>query len=126
MYYYPLQPPYILLAVGLLAALTCGSAFAGTLKLVVQKWSSDRTANAEAKFSFAKLVLPFLGITVGVALFLCSGLEIFGFPADLAYSVALPMTLILAVFVWRQLGSMLSLVERQGFQTLDIDSWGEG
>lgn len=36
MYYYPLQPPYILLLVGFLAALTSGFALSGTLKVIVQ------------------------------------------------------------------------------------------
>lgn len=80
MYYYPLQPPYFLLLIGFLVALTSGFALSGTLKVIVQKWSSDGTENAVYRSPIKQLFVPFLGITGGVGLFLTSGLEIFGFP----------------------------------------------
>ncbi len=123
MYYFS-EPPYFLLVAGLLAALTSGSAFAGTLKQILQKWSSDRTANRSARLGIRQLLVPFLGISAGVCLFLSSGLEIFGFPAWLSYIVALPLTLMIGLLVWLQLGSMFALVERKGFQAaMDLDSW---
>ena len=123
MYYFS-EPPYFLLVAGLLAALTSGSAFAGTLKQILQKWSSDRTANLSARLGIRQLLVPFLGISAGVCLFLSSGLEIFGFPAWLSYIVALPLTLMIGLLVWLQLGSMFALVERKGFQAaMDLDSW---
>lgn len=121
MSYFP-EPPYFLLVAGMLVALTCGSAFAATLKLIVQKWSSDRAAKVSASLPMGQLLVPYLGISAGVCLFLSAGLEIFGFPATLAYPVAVPLTLLLGLLVWLQLGSMLALVERQGFRAIDIDS----
>lgn len=121
MSYFP-EPPYFLLVAGMLVALTCGAAFSGTLKLIVQKWSSDRAAKAIARLPMGRLLVPYLGISAGVCLFLSAGLEIFGFPATLAYAVAVPLTLLLGLLVWLQLGSMLALVERQGFRAIDIDS----
>ena len=124
MSYYP-EPPYFLLVVGLLIALTSGSAFAATLKEIVQKWSSNRAAKAVAQLRIGgTLLVPFLGIAVGVVIFLASGLEIFGFPAWFSYAVAVPLTLLLGLLVWLQLGSMLILVEQKGFRAIDIDSWG--
>jgi O-antigen/teichoic acid export membrane protein len=121
------EPPYFLLVAGLLVALTCGTAFAATLKQIVQKWSNDRASKSIAKLRIGGLLLvPFLGICAGVCIFLFSGLEIFGFPAWLSYAVAVPLTLLLGLLVWLQLGSMLALVERQGFQAIDIDSWPKG
>lgn len=122
MYYFPQQPPYILLVVGLFAAITSGSALAGTLKLIVQKWQSDGAETSGSRLSTKQLSVPFLGITAGVCLFLCSGFEIFGFPPLLAYAVGVPVTLLTCLLVWLQLGSMLSYVERQGMQALDLDS----
>lgn len=122
MSYFP-EPPYFLLVAGLLVALTCGSAFAATLKQIVQKWSSDRAADVVARLRTGQLLVPFLGILAGVCLFLSSGLEIFGFPGWLSYAVAVPLTLLLGLLVWFQLGSMFALVERQGFEAIDIDSW---
>ncbi|MBV9385315.1 MAG: hypothetical protein JOZ78_02690 [Chroococcidiopsidaceae cyanobacterium CP_BM_ER_R8_30] len=124
MYYYLSQPPYFVLFAGFFAALTCGAAFAGTLKLIVQRWLSDRAKVNNLRMQTGRLLVPFLGMTVGVCFFLSSGLEIFGFTSWLAYVVAVPMTILLSLLVWLQLGSMLSLIERKGFQAaLDIDSW---
>lgn len=122
MYYFP-EPPYFLLVAGLLVSLTCGTAFAGTLKEIVQKWSSDRAADVVARLRTRQLLIPFLGISAGVCMFLSSGLEIFGFPGWLSYAVAVPLTLLIGLLVWFQLGSMFALVERQGFEAIDIDSW---
>ena len=123
MYYYPFEPPYVLLVVGLLAALTCGSAFTATLKLIVQKWQNEGAENGNASLSIQQMFVPFLGIVGGLCLFLTSGLEIFGFPSFLAYAVGVPITLVMALLLWKQLGSMMALVERQGFQSLDLDSF---
>ncbi|MBW4683615.1 MAG: hypothetical protein KME40_00650 [Komarekiella atlantica HA4396-MV6] len=123
MYYFPLQPPYFLLLVGFLAALTSGLALSGTLKVIVQKWSSDRTETTKPSSSLKQLFVPFIGITGGVCLFLSSGLEIFGFPSLLALGVGLPVSLLTCLLVWLQLGSMLTFAERRGMQSLDLDSF---
>ncbi|GAB1540515.1 hypothetical protein NUACC21_31840 [Scytonema sp. NUACC21] len=122
MYYYPQEPPYVLLVVGLFAALASGVALAGTLKLIVQKWQNDGAETSGSRMSVRQLSLPFLGITAGVCLFLCAGFEIFGFPPFLAYAVGVPVTFLTCLLVWFQLGSMLAYVERQGMQSLDLDS----
>lgn len=124
MSYYLPEPPYFLLVAGLFISLTSGAAFSATLKLIVQKWSSDRAAAAVAKLPTGQLIVPFLGISAGVCLFLGSGLEIFGFSSLLSYLVAVPLTLLIALLVWFQLGSMLSLVEQEGFEAINIDFWG--
>ncbi|MDZ8236997.1 MAG: hypothetical protein RMZ69_07460 [Nostoc sp. ChiQUE01a] len=124
MYYFPLQPPYFLLLVGFLAALTSGIALSGTLKVIVEKWSSEPTENGKPRSSLKQLFVPFLGITAGVCLFMSSGLEIFGFPTLLALGVGLPISLLTCLLVWLQLGSMLTFVEREGMQSLDLDAEG--
>lgn len=122
--YYLSEPPYFLSAIGFLIALASGAAFSGTLKQIVQQWSSDRATNQQIKMQKKVMLLPFLGITLGVVLFLSSGLEIFGFTSTLAYTVAVPLSLLVGLLVWLQLGSMLSLIERKGFDSaLDLDSW---
>lgn len=123
MYYYPLQPPYILLLVGFLTALTSGLALSGTLKVIVQKWPSVNKEPIKSSSSLRQLLVPFIGITVGVCLFMSSGLEIFGFPSPLALGVGLPLSLLTCLFVWLQLGSLLEFVSSRGMQSLDLDSW---
>ncbi|MHC5728716.1 MAG: hypothetical protein ACYT04_69090 [Nostoc sp.] len=123
MYYFPVQPPYFLLLVGFLAALTSGLALSGTLKVIVQKWPSERTENTKPRSSLKQLLVPFIGITGGTCLFLSSGLEIFGFPSSLALGVGLPISLFTCLLVWLQLGSMMTFIEREGMQSLDLDSF---
>lgn len=120
---YYFTPPYFLVFAGLFISLTCGSAFAATLKQIVAKWSRDRAAATVAKLPTGQLIIPYLGINAGILMFLAAGLEVFGFPGWLAYAAAVPLTLFIAILVWYQLGSMLSFVEQKGFQSLDLDSW---
>lgn len=131
MYYFPLQPPYFLLLVGFVTALTSGLALSGTLKVIMQQWPSDaygnpsgvRAENTKPRSSLKQLLVPFIGITGGTSLFLSSGLEIFGFPSFLALAVGLPISLFTCLLVWLQLGSMMTFIEREGMQSLDLDSF---
>jgi hypothetical protein len=122
MYYYPLHPPYFLLAVGLFIALTSGAALSGTLNLIMQKIQLKNAENLGSRFWIKKLFVPFLGIAGGVCLFLTSGFQIFGFPPFLAYIIGVTVSLLTSVLVWLQLGSMLAFIERQGTTSLDLDS----
>lgn len=121
MSYFP-EPPYFILIAGLLVSLTSGAAFSAVLKQIAQNWSSDRIQSMISELRKVSLVVPFLGICVGICLFLSAGLEIFGFPGRLSYAVAIPLTLLIGLLVWWQLGSMLALAEKRGFQSIDIDS----
>ncbi|MEH2223396.1 MULTISPECIES: hypothetical protein [unclassified Nostoc] len=123
MYYFPEQPPYFLLLVGFLIALTSGLALSGTLKVIVQNWSSERAENTQPRSSLKQLLVPFIGITGGTCLFMSSGLEIFGFPSSLALGVGLPISLFTCLLVWLQLGSMMTFIQREGMQSLDLDSF---
>jgi len=123
MYYFPLQPPYFLLLAGFFAALTSGFALSGTLKVIVEKWSNEPSKSSKPRSNWKQLLVPFIGITVGAAVFLSSGLEIFGFPDILALGVGLPLSFFTCLLVWYQLGSMLDFVESKGMQSLDLDSF---
>ncbi|BBD61023.1 hypothetical protein NIES2109_38240 [Nostoc sp. HK-01] len=122
MYYFPEQPPYLLLAVGLFIAVTSGFGLTGTLKVIVQKWRKDSTEKSDSNFYSRQLLVPFLGITFGIVLFLYSGLAIFGFPTLLALGVGLPLGLLTCLLLWLQLSSMLSFAKNKGMQALDLDS----
>lgn len=123
MYDYP-SPPYFLLFVGLFAGLTCGLAFESTLRQKVQEWSKNRSTRTLAQMKGLQLLLPFLGITFGIAVFLASGLEIFGFPTWMCYTISLPLTLLICSLVWLQLSKLLSQLERGGSKSLDLDVLG--
>ncbi|MEO0969520.1 MAG: hypothetical protein AAFX80_14630 [Cyanobacteria bacterium J06639_18] len=123
MYYYSFHPPYFLVILGLFVAVTSGAAFGGTLKLNLQEWQRSITENPEARLSTKSSIFPFLGIGIGIGLFLCAGLRIFGFSALLACAVGLPTALLTCWLVWKQLGSMLAYAESKGgIESLDLDS----
>lgn len=122
MYYFPQQPPYFLLVVGLFIAVTSGVGLSGTLKVIVRKWAKSSAEKSESRSLTTQLLVPFLGITLGVTLFLYSGLAIFGFPPLMALGVGLPLGLLTCLLVWLQLGSMLDFAKDKGMQSLDLDS----
>ncbi|NMG08153.1 hypothetical protein [Brasilonema sp. UFV-L1] len=122
MYYIPQQAPYFLLIVGLFAAVTSDLALWGTLKLSVQKWQDDGAETSGSRIAIKDVSIPFIGVTIGLCVFLCSGFEIFGLPPLLACGIGIPVALLTALLIWLQLGSMLTFVERQGIQALDLDS----
>jgi hypothetical protein len=117
------EPPYFLLIFGLFAGVTSGAAFEAILKQKVQEWSQNRSTRTLAQMRGFHLFLPFLGISAGICVFLAAGLEIFGFPPVLSYSVSLPLTLFIAVLVWSQLGKLLMQLERGGSKVIDLDAF---
>jgi MFS family permease len=121
-YYFP-DPPYFLLVAGLLAAIASGLAFESTLKQQVQEWSKNRSTRTLAQMQGSQLLLPFLGMVVGICVFLGAGLEVFGFPWWLSYLISLPLTVFIAFLVWGQLGNLLLQLEKGGSRSLDLDSW---
>lgn len=122
MYTFP-EPPYFLLFASLMASVTSGAAFEAVLKQSVQSWSKNRSTRILANLQGPQLLLPFLGIAIGSCVFLSSGMEIFGFPSQIAYLISIPMTALTALLIWSQLGKILLQLEQGGSQALDLDSF---
>lgn len=120
MYY---NPPYVLLIAGLLAAIVSGVAFEQMLKQSVKDWSLNRSTRTLATLRGFSLGIPFIGICIGVCVFLASGIEIFGFPTMIAYTLSFVLTVMTAGLVWYQLGIILTQLERGGSKALDLDSF---
>jgi hypothetical protein len=62
-------------------------------------------------------------MTISIAVFMSTGLEVFGLPTLFGYIVAIPITVGIALLVWRQLGQMLIELEKGGSAALDLDSF---
>jgi hypothetical protein len=118
MYYLP-EPPYFLVFVGLFVGITCGLAFEATLKQKVSTWL--KTPNSSLRD--LDLQLPFLGICLGICVFLSSGVEIFLGDRWLSYGISLPVTLFIAALVWRQLDSLLKQLKAGGSRAIDLDAF---
>lgn len=121
MYIFP-EPPYFLLVAGLFVSVASGAAFEAFLKQSVQLWSKTKSSQALDNLRGMQLFLPFLGMSLGVCLFLSSGLEIFGFPTLLSYQVSIPLTVFISWLVWRQLGKILIQLEQGGSRAIDLDA----
>jgi Mn2+/Fe2+ NRAMP family transporter len=119
--FYDFEPPYFLLIAGLFIGLTCGLAFQETLKQFVNDWSKNRSTRSLANLKGAGLPLPFIGICVGVVMFLASGLGVFGIPTTFCYSFSLIFTILIGGLVWYQLGKILIQLEQGGSKALDLD-----
>ena len=125
MYYFSQDPPYFILFAGLFAGITCGAAFDGALRQSVKAWSSDRKNIRLATSDDTAIKVPFLGICIGIVFFLSAGLEIFGFPTWLSYSIAFPLTVFITILLWFQLRVVFKQLDRGGSPALDLDSWEE-
>ncbi|WP_245915941.1 hypothetical protein [Merismopedia glauca] len=119
-YYFPV-PPYFLMTIGLFMGFTSGLAFQGTLKDRVQYWSKNQSKYNLLQLQGAPLTLPFLGMAVGICLFLGAGLIVFGLPAWFSFSISFALTLLTALLVWYQLGKVLQQLEAGGSKALDLD-----
>ncbi len=122
-YYFPSDPPYFLFAISLVAGLVCGRAFEVTLRNLVNIWATSKSSRTMLELKSSSIKVPYLGMTLSIAVFMSTGLEIFGFPTLFGYIVAIPVTVGIALLVWRQLGQMLIELERGGSAALDLDSF---
>ncbi|MBD2103400.1 hypothetical protein H6F94_21295 [Leptolyngbya sp. FACHB-261] len=120
MFYLP-DPPYFLLVAALVAGLASGKAFEATLRAGIQEWARSKSSRSLANLRSIRLLLPYIGINLGIVGFLICGLEIFGFTFTLACAVAIPLTILIALLVWYQLNVLLTQLEQGGSRALDLD-----
>ncbi|MCL2930749.1 MAG: hypothetical protein MGG11_00105 [Trichodesmium sp. MAG_R03] len=105
------QPPYLLIAVGLLMSLSSGVVFAKLIKQLVKKWSENPATCNIASMRGLTLQIPYLGIASGALIFLSSSLQLFGFTNLVAYSICLPLTIGTGSLVWIQFRKILDKME---------------
>ncbi len=112
-------PPYTLTVAGFVIALLCGKAFEMVLKEQVTDWSKDRSQSILAGMQGLSLMLPYLGISLGILVFLGTGMMLFGFTSGLSFLIALPLTIGTAVLIWGQLRKLLLQLEEGGSKALE-------
>ncbi|MFQ4139534.1 hypothetical protein PGN35_024790 [Nodosilinea sp. PGN35] len=103
--------------------MTSGYAFSTALQQSVNEWNSNRSTRILATLRGPQLQIPFFGICAGVCVFLASGIQLFGFSAKAAYALGAPMTVLIGLLIWSQLGKILLLIEEGGSKALDLDAF---
>ncbi|MCI3280302.1 hypothetical protein L5470_04800 [Synechococcus sp. PCC 6717] len=116
------DPPIVVLLAGIFIGLASGKAFEATLKQSVQEWNRSRSTRILSQLRGSQLQVPYLGICLGIWLFLSAGLWTYGFPARLSIAIALGLTVATAILVWYQLGKLLTILGTGGSQALDLDA----
>lgn len=114
--------PYVVVLAGLLIAVTCGLSFQAVLQDAVREWAAVRTGNLPGILERFNLRFPYLGIMLGVGLFLGGGVSIFGVPPTFSYGLSLVLSLGTAGLVWWQLEKILAALQDGGSAALDLDS----
>ncbi len=115
------QPPYLLLLLGILISVSCGTAFQKVLKQNVQQWY--RTAKEEDNPIETKaLFFPFIGICAGIFVFLAGGLQIVANNWTISNAISLPLSLLTGRLVWSQLQVLLVKLQEGGSKAIDLDN----
>jgi len=118
------QPPWVLLISGFLIGITCGLAFETVLKQKVNVWNKLVTTGHKADLAEMRILqIPFIGICIGICIFLASGLEIFLYSRLISYSFSLPLTILIGVLIWSQLKKLIVQLLEGGSQALDLDTY---
>ena len=117
------QPPYLLAGVGLAIGVLCGLTFARQVSLKLEGWKQDRLALLP--LARPETVLSWIGIQLGVALFIGASLQVFGFGAGAALLVAMLLSLATAGALWVQLVRLMEQVEAGNFRAVDFDNFDE-
>ena len=120
MYYYP-QPPFLICLIGLFVGITCGLAFQTMLKQKLAEWSKDGDSQNLARLDNRALQIAYLGICLGVWIFLAGGLKIFSVNSIIAIGLSLPLTIFATSLMWTQLIQLLGQLQEGGSKALDLD-----
>ncbi|MFE4105622.1 hypothetical protein [Almyronema epifaneia] len=116
-------PPYFLLVAGLLASFAAGAAFNTTLQQSIQTWAKNPAKQPLSQLKGPQIFVPFVGICLGVCVFLAAGLSIFGFSLKIAFAIAAVLTLLSGLLIWSQFGKILIQLEQGGSRALDLDAF---
>ncbi|BAZ43620.1 hypothetical protein NIES4102_06210 [Chondrocystis sp. NIES-4102] len=120
MYYTP-HPPFLVALLGIFIAITCGSAFENLMSQKLRDAYKNPSKQNAFKIKESATIATYLGISLGVLVFLGGGLLILGFGIIPSYGVALLLTLFTGGFIWDQIGKVLLQLEQGGSKALDLE-----
>jgi hypothetical protein len=118
-----LQPPYLVAGVGLAIGVLCGLTFAKLVQNRLKGWKQDRLALLP--LGNLAITLPYIGVVIGVTLFIGGSLQVFGFSAGVALLVSFILSIATAGALWVQLERLMGQVEDGTFSAVDFDNFDQ-
>ena len=117
------QPPYLVAGVGLAIAMLCGLTFAKLVEQRLEGWKQDRLALLP--LGTAVVTIPYMGVVLGITLFIGGGLQVFGFSAGAALLVSFVLSVGTAGALWVQLERLMGQVQDGTFSAVDFDNFDQ-
>ena len=117
------QPPYLVAGLGLAIAMPCGLTFAKLVQQRLEGWKQDRLALLP--LGTAVVTIPYMGIVLGITLFIGGGLQVFGFSAGAALLVSFVLSVGTAGALWVQLERLMGQVQDGTFSAVDFDNFDQ-
>jgi hypothetical protein len=117
------QPPYLVAGAGLAMGVLCGLTFAKLVQNRLEGWRQDRLALLP--LASRETVLPWMGLVIGVTLFIGGSLQVFGFASGTALLVAFVLSIATAGGLWVQLERLMGQVQDGTFKAVDFDNFDQ-
>ena len=118
-----MQPPYLVAGVGLAIGVLCGLTFARLVQNKLEGWKQDRLALLP--LASATTTLPYIGVVIGITLFIGGSLQVFGFSSGAALLVSFVLSIGTAGALWVQLERLMAQVENGTFSAVDFDNFDQ-
>ena len=118
-----LQPPYVVAGVGLAIGVLCGLTFAKLVQNRLEGWKQDRLALLP--LGNVAITLPYIGVVIGVTLFIGGSLQVFGFSSGVALLVSFVLSVGTAGALWVQLERLMGQVQDGTFSAVDFDNFDQ-
>jgi hypothetical protein len=117
------QPPYLVAGLGLAIAMVCGLTFAKLVQQRLDGWKQDRLALLP--LGTAVITIPYMGVVLGITLFIGGSLQVFGFSAGAALLVSFVLSVGTAGALWVQLERLMGQVQDGTFSAVDFDNFDQ-
>ena len=117
------QPPYMLAGLGLAIGILCGLTFSKLVQQRLDAWKEDRLPLLP--LARPQTVLPWIGLLLGITLFIGGSLQVFGFASGTAVLLAFLLSLATGGALWVQLVRLMQQVQAGNFKAVDFDNFDE-
>ena len=118
-----LEPPYVLAGAGLAIGVLCGLTFARLVQDRLESWKQDRLALLP--LGTGPTTIAYMGVVIGVTLFIGGSLQVFGFSSGAALLVSFVLSIGTAGALWAQLEGLMKQVEDGTFSAVDFDNFDQ-